>query len=211
MNLFNIFHFPIKNINSISEKIAESVIALFNAGLNVTKFEIVGFSIGAQYSGYVARKIKSKSSGSYVVPRVVGFEPGKLSPVNLSPSDAAFVMTIHTGNIFSEPNVLGHVNFFPNGGLSQPMCRRKILFMSFDDTGCSHGQVQLFWIEAVKTKSSTVFPALKCNSAADFTNRVCDPNIPVGYMNTKTSNLLTGDYYLSTYNTSPFSKPTAAP
>jgi Lipase len=177
--------------------------------LNLQTFEVVGFSIGAQFGGYIGRKVKSKSAGNFTLPRIVGLEPGKLSPVNLGPSDAAFVMTMHTGNFASEPNVIGHVAFWPNGGIDQPMCKKIMFFIPYFDVTCSHGQAQLFWIEAVITKSATVFPARKCNSFADFTSLVCNQTTPLGYMNTQTSNLLRGNYYLTTNNFSPYTKATA--
>lgn len=145
------------------------------------------------------------------MPRIVGLEPAILSPVKLSSSDAAFVMTVHTGVAFSDSSVIGHVGFFPNGGIAQPMCNRRILFATYNDASCSHSQVQLFWIEAVQTQSATVFPARKCNNAADFNNRQCDLSIPIDYMNLKTSNTLRGNYYFSTFNSSPYSRATADP
>lgn len=179
------------------------MINLFNAGLNHLTFEVVGFSIGAQFGGYVGRKIRKRSK--IILPRIVGLEPGIASPENLSSSDATFVMTIHTGEVFGERNVIGHVGFYPNGGKNQPMCKKKLLFIDFDDAICNHGQAQFFWIEAVKTKSVTDFPARKCDTYNDFVEKRCNKN-SIGYMNTKTSATLKGKYYLSTNFVSPFSK-----
>lgn len=93
---------------------------LLDAGLNLSKLELVGFSIGAQIAGFAARIVKSSSR--YIVPRVVGLEPAKFAPINLSSADADFVVTIHTGNVFGESSVVGHANFWVNSGVEQPMC-----------------------------------------------------------------------------------------
>lgn len=204
----------VKFIDAITTRIADNVIALFKAGQAPASFEMVGFSIGAQYAGYVGRKVNSRSSGNYTLPRIVGLEPSNelfVASQKLGPSDATFVMTIHTGAALSDPKVLGHVAFFPNGGITQPMCNRRLFFITYNDAACSHGQVQFFWIEAVTTKSATVFPARKCNNDTEFYNRQCNTTIDIAYMNTQTPSSLRGNYYLSTFNTSPFSKSTANP
>jgi predicted alpha/beta-fold hydrolase len=92
-----------------------------NAGLDAKKFELVGFSLGGQLSGYIGRKVKSLS-GNFVVPRIIALEPAILSPINLNKNDATFVVTIHTENQFSNPLIVGHVAFWPNGGVRQPVC-----------------------------------------------------------------------------------------
>lgn len=195
-----------QNIDALSDKIAINFLPLFKSGLNVQTFTVVGFSIGAQVAGYFGRKLKSKSSGSIVLPKIIGLEPGIASPENLGPSDAAFVMTIHTGNVLGELDVIGHVGFYPNGGQKQPMCRKEILFVSYDDPICSHGQVQLFWVEAITTQSATTFQSQKCNDFQEFENKTCDKNAPIGFMNTKAANTLRGKYFLKTNLQSPYSK-----
>lgn len=76
---------------------------------------------------------------------------------------------------------------------------------------CSHVHANLFWAEAVKLNSATVFPARKCNSYTEFKSNGCDASAPIAYMNLKTPSSTRGNYYLTTYKNSPFSKPTAGP
>lgn len=92
-----------------------------NAGLDATKFEFVGFSLGSQLSGYVGRKV-TRLTGNFKVPRIIALEPAVLTPINLKANDATFVVTIHTEIVFSNPFVVGHVAFWPNGGIKQPVC-----------------------------------------------------------------------------------------
>lgn len=102
--------------------VAKTIVQLLKAGLNLSKLELVGFSLGAQIAGYVARNINSNSSHQYIVPRVVGLEPAKLSKDNLKKGDASFVMTMHTETVLGEGTSIGDVNFVVNGGIIQPMC-----------------------------------------------------------------------------------------
>jgi pancreatic lipase-related protein 1 len=186
------------------------LLSLFTAGLNRQTFHVAGFSLGAQFAGYVARNVNVTSGGSTKLERVVGLEPAVDSPIKLSESDATFVMTVHTGNSFSDVTILGHVAFYPNGGLKQPMCRKKIWIIFYDDAICSHGQVQQYWAEAVSS-SATSFPARPCSDDLDFYNNLCNATTPIGYMNPTASNTLTGKYFLSTNLNSPYSKQTASP
>jgi hypothetical protein len=198
-------------MNAISEKIADSLVDLFQHGFNFLTFEVVGFSLGAQFAGSVGRKVKSKSTGSFVLDRIVGLEPAKYSPVNLGTADGMFVMTVHTGDFASDPKAVGHAAFFVNGGNSQPMCQTTIGLVIYIDATCSHGQVQQYWIDAINSKSETFFPARKCISVNDFKYRTCDKTNDLGYMHPQTSNDLKGNYYLSTYISSPYSKADADP
>lgn len=112
----------------IGDVVSQSIIQLLDDGLTLSTLELVGFSLGAQIGGYVARNINSSSSNLYTVPRVVGLDPARFSMLKLSPIDATFVMTVHTGNIFGDPDVRGDVAFYVNGGVEQPMC--KIFYIS---------------------------------------------------------------------------------
>ena len=60
--------------------------------------------------------------------------------MRLDPTDALFVDVIHSaGRWVGDDDVLGHVDFFPNGGRApQPGCANK---ESFDLT-CSHFTVE---------------------------------------------------------------------
>jgi Lipase len=129
-------------MDPVSNKIADNLIALFNAGLNSSNFQIVGFSLGSQFAGHVGRKINSKSSGKYTLQRLVGLEPAIGAVNKLGASDAAFVMTVHTGTVFSDDEIIGHVAFYPNGGINQPMCSRRIFLFVYEDATCSHSKLE---------------------------------------------------------------------
>jgi surfactin synthase thioesterase subunit len=66
----------LKNALEIAEHVADSIVSLYNA--NYTKFHLVGFSLGAQIVGEVGRKVISKTSGTFKIPRITGLDPAYL-------------------------------------------------------------------------------------------------------------------------------------
>lgn len=158
----------------------------------------------------------------------MALDPAILAPIRLISGDASFVMTVHTGFVYGDNNVIGDVAFWVNGGRYQPMCKTRNgskfsinyfcfhnsqLFCPFidDDHVCNHGQVQHYWAEAVSNGSPTVFPARKCSTYQHFKAKTCDLSTPIGYMKTMTSSALRGNYFLDTNTNSPFSKLLADP
>lgn len=107
------------------------VLQLLDAGLASSKLELVGFSLGGEITGAVARFVNLKSSGRYKVPRIVALEPSILTKLTLQSGDASFVMTIHTERVFSNRTIVGDVAFWVNGGRRQPMCGIFPLSKSF--------------------------------------------------------------------------------
>lgn len=100
----------------------------FEAGYG--NFHLVGFSLGAQVSGLIGRKVIEKSQGKFVIPRITGLDPGKLPELTKTPiaylngGDAIFVDTIHTETLFLASKIsIGNSSFWVNGARSQPMCK----------------------------------------------------------------------------------------
>lgn len=101
-------------------------------GYSISQVTFVAFSLGAKAIAPLAsRYITSKSSGAYVLPRLVGLDPGIVTYYEmhlvdyklLNANDATFVMTVHTdcydwGTIYA----VGDANFWVNGGCKQPSC-----------------------------------------------------------------------------------------
>lgn len=112
--------------NEIAERIAASLLKMFESGYG--KFHLVGFSLGAQVSGLVGRKVIEKSANNFIIPRITGLDPGQLPPfVNygvLKAGDAVFVDTIHVETqFFGSASTIGNTSFWVNGAISQPQCR----------------------------------------------------------------------------------------
>nr|XP_026494099.1 inactive pancreatic lipase-related protein 1-like isoform X1 [Vanessa tameamea]XP_026494100.1 inactive pancreatic lipase-related protein 1-like isoform X1 [Vanessa tameamea]XP_026494107.1 inactive pancreatic lipase-related protein 1-like isoform X1 [Vanessa tameamea]XP_026494108.1 inactive pancreatic lipase-related protein 1-like isoform X1 [Vanessa tameamea] len=109
---------------------AQFIDYLVSRGLKLSKTHLVGHSLGAQAAGVAGSTIKSGN-----VSRITGLDPAlplfdKLPlQQRLDPSDAEFVDVIHTdAGIFGFNHQMGHVDFYPNGGISpQPGCELEVV------------------------------------------------------------------------------------
>ncbi|CAF1187657.1 unnamed protein product [Rotaria sordida] len=157
-------HFPYTQATANTQMVGAEVSLLINEliakhGADPQLIHLIGHSLGAHAAGY---------AGSRIVPRVsriTGLDPAgpnfeRTDPrVRLDPTDAQFVDVIHTdgqahiqlGLGLLQP--LGHVDFYPNGGLEQPQCPKmggkiwNTIINAFDNDGntkpllvnyCSH-------------------------------------------------------------------------
>ena len=96
---------------------------------------LVGHSLGAHICGVAALELKNRQT-SWKVSRITGLDPAQPCFRNVSltlqldRTDAPFVDVIHTNGRymtrigFGLPEPIGHVDFYPNGGKSQPGCVR---------------------------------------------------------------------------------------
>lgn len=122
----NLFYLEcVRRTRDIGQTVAKMIDFLVeNQNGSTSKMHIVGHSLGAHIAGYAA---------SYVirgrVARVTGLDPaGPAFLLNgpearLDPTDAEFVDVIHTAvGTAGHFGLLGHVDFFPNGGIEQPGC-----------------------------------------------------------------------------------------
>ena len=96
---------------------------------------LVGHSLGAHICGVAALELKNRQT-SWRVSRITGLDPAQPCfrnvrlDLKLDHTDAPFVDVIHTNGRYmtrmslglSEP--MGHVDFYANGGRSQPGCVR---------------------------------------------------------------------------------------
>ncbi|XP_046397325.1 pancreatic lipase-related protein 2-like [Ischnura elegans] len=130
-------------------------------GADPMSFHLIGHSLGAHIVSYMATCIGG-------VARITGLDPaspcfGSDDPESkLDSSDASFVDVIHTnGRLFKklglgQPDPVGHVDFYPNGGMIQPGCKDKKSILNilkldkFQRSICSHGRSHQFFIEAIR-------------------------------------------------------------
>ena len=149
-----------------------------------------------------------------MVGRITGLDPGQvpesLLPLfqRLNPEDARFVETIHTEAVgFGDHEARGHVQFFVNGGVAQPMCTSVIGTVA---QTCSHLFASTIWAESIRAQSA-IFPALQCESWEHFLRNDCNSSAPIGNLGVITSTSLRGTYFLRTNNEAPFSRAVADP
>ncbi|XP_023222291.1 pancreatic lipase-related protein 2-like [Centruroides sculpturatus] len=146
---------------------------------------IIGHSQGAHIAGYAGKRIK-------YLGRITGLDAAgpyfrhAPSPVRLDAKDALLVDNIHTNagsNVFQgigTNEVLGHLDFFPNGGNYNPSCKvfpEKIYIRTFFELFlstffCNHFASFEFYIESI-IKYPDCFVGVPCSSYPDFSAGKC--------------------------------------
>ncbi|KAJ8017885.1 Lipase member H [Holothuria leucospilota] len=92
-----------------------------------------------------------------------GFSGESNSACRLDPSDADFVDNIHTdADLYGTAVNMGHVDFYPNGGFTQPECLS-------DATSCSHNRVNALYAESIYS-ASCMFTSYQCS---DYDTLTC--------------------------------------
>lgn len=119
-----------RRTNDVGQTIAELIdYMVSNMSMSLDRVHLIGHSLGAHTAGYAGSYVKSGK-----VRRITGLDPAgpffylKGPDQRLDPTDAQFVDVIHTavGSAGHYKN-MGHVDFFPNGGIYQPGCGSTII------------------------------------------------------------------------------------
>ncbi|XP_023026087.2 inactive pancreatic lipase-related protein 1 [Leptinotarsa decemlineata] len=169
-----------------------------NFKLNLSKVKFVGHSLGAHVCGCAGTALGGQVS------RIVGLDPaGPLFSLSnkknrLDKSSAKYVEVIHTnGGMLGFNDQLGHSDYYPNGGRTQPGC-------GVDLTGsCSHGRSYEYYAESL---SNNRFEARECGSIKDYTSGKCN-NAKRSFMCPFIRDTSAhGKFFLETNSKSPFAK-----
>jgi hypothetical protein len=183
----------------ICEGIAVQLELIRTQGCSCYKnFYLVGHSLGGQCAGLVGRELKKISDNNFTISKIYALDPAgpdfeyvkfQKSFECISKDDADYVQIIHTnGHRYGMTGSVGHSDFYPNGGMSQPGC---------DDDVCSHSFAWIFYQQSVREEAG--FLARKCDSYENFQNGNCDSN-EVSYMGySKNGTLPMGTYFLRTH------------
>ncbi|KYM79087.1 Pancreatic lipase-related protein 2 [Atta colombica] len=194
--------------------------------VSLSKIHVIGFSLGAEVAGFMGKALAPRKSANNdrdaistrptdYIGRITGLDPAYPLYMNtgedghLTWADAVFVDVIHTdGGNFGFPNPLGHVDFYPNGGVRrQPGCDLKsIVRMGFrrlinQYITCGHNRAWRYYAESVENPYG--FPASRCPKwrPGILANCVWKPEAYMGYAaDTK----YRGKFYLSTNSRSPY-------
>uniref|UniRef100_A0A1A9X5G7 Lipase domain-containing protein n=1 Tax=Glossina brevipalpis TaxID=37001 RepID=A0A1A9X5G7_9MUSC len=157
---------------------------------DLSKVHIIGHSLGSHLAGYAGYHLQ-KDFG-LKVGRITGLDPAAPlfaethSIVRLDRSDAHFVDVIHTdGNLLGGLGLyqrLGHVDFYPNGGMDNPGCdgrlqeymrnsKNTIVENMQEFVGCNHVRSYQFFIESIK--NNCPFMGITCESYEGFKAGKC--------------------------------------
>lgn len=176
-------------------------------GLGVNQFHVIGFSLGAHVAGKAGAALNGR------IPRITGLDPAypgfsvENTDERLDVTDALFVDVMHTNSAslldggLSFPVSIGHVDFWPNGGIVQPGCILTGSDILAIATGCSHSRAHQYFAESI---NGGRFTSIRCTSYDDFSAALCNGN-PQDLMGLPISTSALGDYYLNTFDAAPFS------
>ncbi|KAL6432851.1 hypothetical protein ACFW04_006305 [Cataglyphis niger] len=135
---------------------------------------LIGHSLGAHICGMTAKELKKRQS-RWTIRRITGLDPAQPCFRNADPSvhlhknDAPFVDVIHTnGRLLTSlglglPEAIGHMDFYPNGGKTQPGCARTepsyfdylpISKTAIQKAICSHGRSYIYLTESLASAAT---------------------------------------------------------
>lgn len=136
-------------------------------GMSFKTLNLLGHSLGAHVCGHAGKNVKN---GRIKV--IIGMDPAlplfseNKPSERLSKEDANYVEAIHTcGGLLGFMKPIGTLDFYPNGGKSQPGCGMDI------SGACAHSRSYEYYAEAIIKDS---FPSMKCDSHKSVIKNVCD-------------------------------------
>ncbi|XP_039757387.1 phospholipase A1 VesT1.02-like, partial [Pararge aegeria] len=186
------------HVRFMGQKFGTLLTELIMRGVNASKVTLVGHSLGAHIAGIAGTKVKDKTGTR--IARITGLDPAGPCFSNidigarLDSTDAEYVDVIHTNaGMLGLQEPVGHKDFYPNNGMSQPGC----IFST-----CDHSRAWELYAESISSPNH--FPARKCDNWTMFQNGLCAKNA-VTYMglNSRPGDL--GIYFLTTGSSPPYS------
>ncbi|KAJ6646183.1 Lipase member H-A, partial [Pseudolycoriella hygida] len=146
---------------------------MFADDSDFTKIHMIGFSLGAHVIGFACNIVR-KSLG-IMFDRITGLDPALPFFTTADPhskldrSDAKFVDVVHTNaGVFGKIEPSGHVDFYVNGGQTQPACA--------DHSNvplCSHLLATVYFAESINSKIG--FSGYRCSGYFNYFLGFCTP------------------------------------
>ncbi|XP_067009642.2 phospholipase A1 [Anabrus simplex] len=187
-------------VGNCTAQVLDAVMAAHK--MKLSQLHVIGFSLGGQVASQIPLFLKTGA-----IPRITGLDPAQPLFVaaqetsRLSADDADFVDVIHTNSgVKGVYAAVGDVDFYVNGGSSQPGCDS-----SYPDGGadsCSHARAPAFYAESISSESS--FWGYRCRSwVTKMMGCYSTTDVPV-IMGEKTPPSARGVYYVKTRARPPF-------
>ncbi|CAL1301469.1 unnamed protein product [Larinioides sclopetarius] len=190
--MYNNFPFVLayRNARIVGIKVAEFMKFTVNhARASPETFHCIGHSLGSHVCGQAGRLTSNLG-------RITGLDPGGISKflrlkpnIRLRYKDANYVDVIHTSDIFSGTGLgyldaLGHMDFYPNGGVEQPHCQKGRRYQlntvknltiqtSIDEGLCNHYIVLSYFKYSIMNNCR--FIATKCGNFLSYKQNQCSP------------------------------------
>ncbi len=135
--------------------------------MNINSLKLIGHGLGAHIVGIAGKNVKCGK-----LPSIVGLDPA--APLFESPeleerlcdTDAKLVEVVHTNaGWLGISSPLGHIDFYPNGGTTQPACDLGLI------STCAHVSACAYY--AASLLNPLVIQAYECDSYNDMTKGLC--------------------------------------
>uniref|UniRef100_T1JA75 Lipase domain-containing protein n=1 Tax=Strigamia maritima TaxID=126957 RepID=T1JA75_STRMM len=182
------YHQAVANARVVGSIVAR-LIRVLQMSRNATSesFHLIGHSLGAHIAGY-AGQLTARLG------RITGLDPAQpyfentAEIVRLDPSDASLVDVIHTDAAplwrggMGMSKQCGHLDFYPNGGKSQPGCKKLGMKAFFNEENnfvfgmrqwltCNHKRAYTLFTESIG--SECLFISIPCRSYSAFRRGEC--------------------------------------
>lgn len=160
----------VTNLKTVAKCVAQLINQLLLTIFTKDDIHVIGFSLGAHATGMISNYVDTKLA------HITGLDPAKPGFITqsdkfrLDSSDADFVDVIHTDGLFRGIySEIGHVNFYPNGGLHQPGCwsQNKTSWSS-----CNHDTAPFFYGRSLYKE----YIGTKCWYWSLYQTGLCDSN-----------------------------------
>ncbi|XP_053608854.1 phospholipase A1-like isoform X2 [Plodia interpunctella] len=181
----------------MGEKLGHVLSDLVKEDIDPSKFTLIGHSLGAHIAGIAGSQVYQLVDKQ--VGRVIGLDPAGPCFANVSAgnrldkTDAEYVDVIHSNaGILGINEAVGHKDFYPSGGKSQPGCLLST---------CDHSRAWQIFAESINAPDH--FPARKCANWTAFKGGLCEKN-EVSFMGISSEKGGPGQYYLNVASTSPY-------
>lgn len=213
-----------RSVSLATSRVLSAILTSKKADLDLTT--IVGYSLGAHIAGMIGSMTPN-------LPRIIALDPaGPMFScqdrlVRLDPTDANFVMVLHTNadsffySGLGSPQAMGHVDVYANNAAVQPGCKRGNLKLIADlvgapdgktssdedsDIWCSHTRSMKYFLEMLEyetCESSCAYYGFPCSSLDNWLAGACFPcpkvGCPVlGYNFMKNNTMLRGKLFFNT-------------
>ncbi|XP_013136147.1 PREDICTED: pancreatic lipase-related protein 3-like [Papilio polytes] len=184
-------------VRFIGEKLGSLLSEIIKKGQDANKIILIGHSLGAHVAGVAGKRIQQLTGTA--IGRIIALDPAGPCFINVSRdnrldrNDAVHVDVIHTnGGILGLKEPVGHKDFYPNGGSSQPGC-----FLST----CDHSRAWELFAESLTFPQH--FIARRCSNWTMFREGHCSKN-ELAYMGINSTKGNHGSYFLVTNSVTPF-------